>query len=408
MSTVVPLASAASELQQIGVKKCFDEPYRIFFPLGILWVLIGVLYWVPVAFGTALEGVPSMVHVYVQVYGFLWSFVVGFLGTAVPRFSGTRWMTRMETLSLLSLSVICMGLLLTQRFAYAHLVFLVSSLVLAGGMGYRVFTRKKEIPATLACIPFALLAAVLGGISLCVTFYGLSVNGAWYVMGKGLLMQGMMLLFLMGVGGFLIKSILHVNVAQGPGVAVQSTQSLRGQWILFSCVSIVVLLSYGIESFLAARTGAVLRAAVVTWVCVWQIGIWRWPRSGKLTAVTLWFGLWLMVVGLWGEAVFSETYRLAFRHLTLMGGFAYSIFAVATRVILSHAGCHALLARRYWPFTTASVLMFIGLITRFSVEFIPMHARHHLGYAAGAWGCGVLVWSATVLPFSFRAMSSSR
>ena len=216
-------------------------------------------------------------------------------------------------------------------------------------------------------------------------------------------MQGMMLLFLMGVGGFLIKSILHVNAPQGPGVEVRTQRALRGQWILFSCVSIAVLLSYVIEAFWLAKAGAALRAAVVTAVCIWQIGIGRWPRSGKLTAVTLWCGLWLMIIGLWGEAALSETYRLAFRHLTLMGGFAYSIFAVATRVILSHAGQHKLLEHRYWPFTTASVLMCIGLVTRFMVEFYPMHALHHLGYAAGAWGCGVLVWSATILPFALRA-----
>lgn len=111
-----------------------------------------------------------------------------------------------------------------------------------------------------------------------------------------------------------------------------------------------------------------------------------------------------MVIGLFGESAFSESYRLAFRHLTLIGGFAFSIFCISARVILSHARRPALLNRASKPFTIAIVLMMIGLVTRFSVAFVPHNEMRHYAYAAVMWAAGALVWAFWVLPLSWAVV----
>src|SRR5947207_8270150 len=65
------------------------DPYRIFFPLGIILGLLGVSIW-PVYYFGLTEGYSGRAHAFVQTDGFLYSFIVGFLLTAIPRFTGTE------------------------------------------------------------------------------------------------------------------------------------------------------------------------------------------------------------------------------------------------------------------------------------------------------------------------------
>jgi len=62
------------------------DPYRIFFPLGIVLGAMGVSIWPLYYFGIT-EGYSGRAHAFVQTDGFLYSFIAGFLLTAVPRFT---------------------------------------------------------------------------------------------------------------------------------------------------------------------------------------------------------------------------------------------------------------------------------------------------------------------------------
>ena len=65
------------------------DPYRIFFPLGIILGAIGVSIW-PLYYYGVTEGYSGRAHAFTQTDGFLYAFIVGFLLTAIPRFTGTR------------------------------------------------------------------------------------------------------------------------------------------------------------------------------------------------------------------------------------------------------------------------------------------------------------------------------
>src|SRR5438552_15620088 len=65
------------------------DPYRIFFPLGIVLGAMGVSIWPLYYFGIT-EGYSGRAHAFVQTDGFLYSFIAGFLLTAIPRFTGTE------------------------------------------------------------------------------------------------------------------------------------------------------------------------------------------------------------------------------------------------------------------------------------------------------------------------------
>ena len=83
---------------------CCAEPYRVFFPLGILFGLSGVSLW-PLYFSGLHKFYPGIMHARLMIEGFLGAFIVGFLGTAGPRLTGTAPLSRAELGWLLALLV---------------------------------------------------------------------------------------------------------------------------------------------------------------------------------------------------------------------------------------------------------------------------------------------------------------
>lgn len=131
-----------------------------------------------------------------------------------------------------------------------------------------------------------------------------------------------------------------------------------------------------------------------------QLRIGHMPRGGKLGAHWLRLAVWMLLIGLWGDAAIADrypAYRLAFLHLCYAGGFSMITLAVATRVVLSHTGFTERLQGHYWPFAVAQTLLLLGAVSRFGADFSPNSYHRHLLYAAACWIVGMLVWSVAVL-----------
>ena len=60
------------------------EPFRIFFPMGVIAGIIGVALW-PLHFANVLELYPGLGHARIMAYGLFGAFIFSFLGTAMPR-----------------------------------------------------------------------------------------------------------------------------------------------------------------------------------------------------------------------------------------------------------------------------------------------------------------------------------
>src|SRR5690606_34686279 len=78
-------------------RACQKEPYRFFFPLGIIFLLWGALIWAPLLWND--EVYPVLAHRYLMLNGFSGCFIAGFLMTAIPRFSQTKRAEKFEVLA---------------------------------------------------------------------------------------------------------------------------------------------------------------------------------------------------------------------------------------------------------------------------------------------------------------------
>ena len=124
---------------------CPAEPFRIFFPLGVLFGISGVSLWPLFYLGLHTSFYPGMMHARVMIEGFLGAFIFGFLGTAMPRVIGAPPLKRCELWALVVLHLTAIGLHIgLQPFAGdgVFLVLLVFFLVCMG----RRFARRADMP----------------------------------------------------------------------------------------------------------------------------------------------------------------------------------------------------------------------------------------------------------------------
>jgi uncharacterized protein involved in response to NO len=380
-----------------------SEPFRLFFPLGTLCAVVGALYWPGLFLEIIFKGHASRLHIFLMIYGFMWGFIVGFLGTAVPRLTKSKTLSVLELAALLCFYLLTLGAIFWQHYSLAPAFFLLNLFGLLIMLARRILAQRPKLPPTFIYVPFGLLsAASASALSIASSLGWLALSESVLLWTRSLLFQGLILFLLLGIGGFLIRSILGW-AAPLPETAQAELPKFQGGRIgaVHAGVALLLFVSFWVEPFYP-QLSLVVRALLATLVVALQMKAYRRPISGKLTAGTLQIAMGLLLLGLWGQVFAPQAYRVAVLHVTFMGGFAISVFAVATRVILSHCGYSELLKGRYRPFTWAMILLIVGLATRFSANLMPDTFFSHLAYAGIIWIAGVLLWSGAILSKSIR------
>ena len=137
------------------------EPFRIFFPLGLLLGAIGVALW-PLFVWHAIVFCPAQAHVRLMIEGLMGSFIIGFLGTAGPRLLDAAPLLAAETCALVVLQIASAFLHLTQRQTVGDIFFLVLLLLFVGMMARRARARHDLPPPQFVLVLFGLVNAIAG------------------------------------------------------------------------------------------------------------------------------------------------------------------------------------------------------------------------------------------------------
>jgi uncharacterized protein involved in response to NO len=109
----------------------------------------------------------------------------------------------------------------------------------------------------------------------------------------------------------------------------------------------------------------------------------------------VWTAQWLTVVSVWLVAA-APKYRVDFLHVLFIGGFSLLIFAVGTRVALSHGGHDLGAERRSWPLRVGLAMGLIALLARVGAPFAQTTYFEHLAFAALFWMGGTICWGAYI------------
>ena len=378
------------------------DPYRIFFPLGIVLGTAGVSIWMAYWLGLT-AGYSGRAHAFVQIEGFLYSFIAGFLLTAIPRFTGTAAPSR-TTQYLLAAAVAATSLgFEMEAFAFGHTLFLivhVSVIVLAV---QRVRRRRSSPPEGFALVGFGMMAGAAGAlVNVAVSWSWMSPE--WDLLGRRLLTEGMVLLLVLGIGGFLGPRLLgFAALPEFQKLAAASTEPrpslfARKRVAAYVASGVAIVLSVVFEYGYAVAGMALVRAGVATLLILATIRPWKLPAVRTTLAWCVWSAHWFLIAGLWLVAL-APAYRVDLLHVIFMGGFTLLILAVATRVVLSHGG-HALShERRSWPLRIGIATGLFALVARLGAAFAPESFFEHLAIAALLWIGGMVFWGLHIVQF---------
>src|SRR6266705_1857062 len=133
------------------------DPYRIFFPLGIVLGVMGVAIW-PLYYYGVTEGYSCRANAFVQADGFLYAFIIGFLLTAIPRFTGTEAPSRTVQYGLASIVTLSAVAFELQFFVIGQTGFLAAHLTLIALAARRYARRQQNPPETFPLAGLGLLS----------------------------------------------------------------------------------------------------------------------------------------------------------------------------------------------------------------------------------------------------------
>src|SRR5471032_1649291 len=139
------------------------DPYRIFFPLGILLGVAGVSVWPLYSFGLTAT-YSGRAHALVQTDGFLYAFIAGFLLTAVPRFTGTDAPSRATQICLAATLIVSAAASEFRAFAIGTATFLAAHVMLLTLVARRFAQRRQRPPPTFVLIGLGLMAGAIGAV----------------------------------------------------------------------------------------------------------------------------------------------------------------------------------------------------------------------------------------------------
>lgn len=375
---------------------CLEEPFRIFFPIGVLIGISGVSLW-PLFFAGIHKFYPGVMHARMMIEGFMGAFVIGFLGTAGPRLTGTPHFSRGELWTLLLLLAATVGTHIGHQHVIGDAIFLALLLLFAIRMVWR-FSRRTELPPpTFLLVAFGFFNAIVGTALL--------LGGA---MGEGfprcaqlgtlLLYQGFILNLLLGVGGFLLPRILVLPAKP----ELPETRQFSRPWVrraLFAgIVGTALLASFVVEVFFVApRLAGAIRLIAATAFLVAEIP----AHLSAARAVTITRSLRLALVLLLSGLLFPICWpwqRVAGFHIVFIGGFTLITFSVATRVVLGHSGYGDLFQQPLPFLRNTAALLVIATVLRTAGDFLPMSRITLLNIASYLWMVAAAIWSWRVLP----------
>ncbi len=381
-----------------------EEPYRIFFPLGVLTGIWGVMMW-PLLYSGHLTFYPAEAHTRLMIEGFLGAFVLGFTGTAFPRLTGNRSWSGPEFIAMLLLWSLTVASHSMNRVAAGDAAFSGLLIVLFLGMAGRWIFGNRDTPPPGFVLAFA---GILGGaaaawaLSRSPSLSPLQIQWAriW-------LFQGFLLLPLMGIAPYLLPRFFGMNSSHSFD---DSPTPPAGWWrkaITSAAAGLLVIGSFALEVHGKPGPGQLLRAAVILAWFAMEPPVLRRVKLPTTPGNAARWALLSMIAGCVAAALWPHT-RVGSLHLFFAAGFALITLAVATRVILGHAGRHDLLTGKIVWLRWVIGLLVLAAATRMTSDFIPAVRVSHFIYASWSWALGSLIWLAILAKFLLLNEDSPR
>lgn len=273
-----------------------------------------------------------------------------------------------------------------RQFPAGHVLFIVSHAIVIAVAARCFLRRQHSPPETFVLVGLGMLSGLIAGLVNAGIALG-AIPQEWDVTGRRLMTEGMVLLLVLGIGGFLGPRLL--GFAQLPNFEAMGASTARRP--LYAVAGVVLLASIALEYHWGVAFVVWLRAAIITVFLFVNVQPYRPPATRTTLAWCVWLAFWLLIAAAWSMAAFPE-YRIDVLHVMFMGGFTLLILAVGTRVVLSHGGYSLDEERRSWPLRLGLITVLVAMASRLAAAFVRDSYFGHLAWAAVFWLIGMLIW----------------
>jgi uncharacterized protein involved in response to NO len=400
-SSEMAVEKAAAQTQNASLSHAGSEPFRLFFPAGVLAGIIGVALW-PLHFAKVIALYPGLAHAHIMGYGLFGAFIFGFLGTALPRLLSAPPLGVRNVLVLLGLHLAMVVSFAIQKIFWGDALFLGLLLLFLLLMARRVRHRQDTPPPGFVLVGMAFLCVLAGAIIGVLQPWMEDAAAYWVPMQRRLAYQGFILLPILGIGPFLLPRFLGLASGHNFPETLSPSPAWKRKAGLAAATGAVIIASFFIEAEGWLRAAYALRFAAALGYLLLEFPLRAGPTLRNPMGACLHISLVAVVCGFLLVAAFPA-YRVALLHLTLVGGFAVISFTVATRVLFGHSGNLAKLKERNRWLLVVVGLMLFGMATRISGDFWPKIMASHYSYGAIVWIIAVLLWSWHALPKVLQA-----
>jgi uncharacterized protein involved in response to NO len=365
-----------------------EEPYRLFFPLGVLAGIWGVLMW-PLFYAGHIGFYPNEAHARIMIGGFIGAFAAGFLGTAFPRLAGARRWAVGEFAAILLcwlLAVAAWSRGMVQAGDEAFAVWLV---IILGGMVVRVLRGRSDIPPP----GFVLVLAGLLGATVSALWLarGPMISVELWRFARLWYFQGFLLLPLMGIGPYLLPRFFGMPSGHSFDTSLTPPAGWWARALASMVAGLCVIASLAIEAWGSPLAGQMTRALVVLGWFASETPLFRRNTQRTTPGTAVRWSILSMAAGLACAAIWPHA-RIGSLHMFFVSGLGMATMAVGGRVILGHAGRHDLLGGKIVWLRWVFGLLILAATTRMTADFIPaVRVSHHI-YAAWTWVAAAMVW----------------
>ncbi len=368
------------------------EPYRIFFPQGILLAIAGIGHWTLHALGV-LEDYRSVFHAMTLVQGFMLSFVAGFLFTMLPKRTqsarAAKWQIAVGVIGPVGTSIGAWF----GNWSVSQTFFFVFAIVLFEFVTRRIVTGQRRPPDAFVWIPIAFIIGLIGGVLAAV---GAALSGEYWwlhTVGRGLVLQGMMAALVIGVGGLVIP-LMTRGAKPSDAAATADSRWWRAGHALMAAV---LFGSFFVEHYHSLRVGLAIRALITAAALLAGAELWRLPTRPGWARRLIWAAPWFVPIGFAIAAIFHEEYKAGL-HVVFIGGFATLALAVGAHVTYAHGGFDELRDGRPKSIAFLALALAVALSFRVAMVFDREGFFEWMAIASISLLCGLVVVAFDLLP----------
>jgi uncharacterized protein involved in response to NO len=363
--------------------------------------IVGVALW-PLHLLGFQASYPGQIHARIMAHGLFGGFILGFLGTAMPRMLSAKPLRVPEAAVVLLLHLGTVIAYATGYLRGGNALFLSAVLVFVCLMVLRLRDRKDLPPPGFVLVALSIACAAAGAL-LGATESGDEVSPYRIALQRLFTYQGFILFPILGIGPFILPRFFGLS---SPHDLPESKAPSRG-WTAKAALAVsagaIIIWTFFLEAGGSYQLAYALRFAAALGYILLEMPL-KAAQSANVFGLAIRIAL-LGILGGFLAIAFYPKYRVALLHLTLVGGFAVITFVVATRVLFGHSGNIALLQKKNRWFPIALGLMLFAMATRISGDFWPKIMASHYIYGAILWIVAVILWAIFTLPKAFVADS---